>query len=169
METPCAVTEMKYCPGVPILAPNGLRTHICQVPRKAAIRNAPNATQKCARQSRSTLRTGDSPVPIRLELVFRHDLHVGPHVAVAEPAILMTRHEQVSGLGEFGVHLCDKAGHYHGVHVGPGDEETVNDVWCGEAQYDAAPARNRNATGNEHELRGDDPHSDAAVRRDRRS
>src|SRR5262245_5180419 len=158
METPCAVTEMKYCPGVPILAPNGLRTHICQVPRKAAIRNAPNATQKCARQSRSTLRTGDPPVPIRLELVFRHDLHVRPHVAVAEPAILVTGHEQVTALGEFGVHLRDKAGYHHRVHIGPGDEHAVDDVGCCEAQGDTPSSWNRNAMWNEHELRGDDPH-----------
>src|SRR5437870_86120 len=103
METPCAVTDMKYCPGVPIPAPNGLRTHICQVPRKAAARNAANATQKCARQSRSTLRTGDPPVSIRLEFAFRYDLNGGPHLAVAQTAILMTGHEQVSGAGERGV------------------------------------------------------------------
>src|SRR4051794_8188408 len=94
IDTPCAVTERKYCPGVPTFAPNGLRTHICQVPSSAAARNAANATQKCARQSRSTLRTGDPPVPIRLELIVRHDLNVGPHLAVAQTAILMTGHEQ---------------------------------------------------------------------------
>src|SRR4029453_13097772 len=101
---------MKYCPGVPTAAPKGLRTHICQVPRKAAARNAANATQKCARQSRSTLRTGDPPVPIGLEFIVRHDLNGGPHLAVAESAILMTGHEQVAGAGERGVDLGDEAG-----------------------------------------------------------
>src|SRR5215470_20015413 len=154
METPCAVTEMKYCPGVPILAPNGLRTHICQVPRKAAIRNAPNATQKCARQSRSMLRTGYPPVPIRFEFTFRHYLNGGPHVAVAQTAILMTGHEQVRGLGEFGVHLRDKAGDYHGIHIGPGNEQTVDHVRCREAQGHAPSPRDSDAMRNEHELRG---------------
>src|SRR5262245_28731411 len=164
---PCAVTEMKYCPGVPTLAPNGLRTHICQVPRKAAIRNAPNATQKCARQSRSTLRTGYPPLPIRLEFAFRHHLNGGPHIAVAQTAILMTGHEQVCGLGEFGVHLSDKAGHHHGIHIGPGDEDAVDDVWSREAQGDAPSMWNRDTVRNEHELRGNDPYGDTAVRRDR--
>src|SRR5262245_30549808 len=149
-----------------MLAPNGLRTHICQVPRKAANRNAPNATQKCARQSRSTLRTGDPSIPVRLELAFWHDLHVRPHVAVAETAILVTWHQQVTALGELGVHLSDKPGHHHRVDIRAGDEEAVDDVRCCEAQGDAAAAWNGNATRNEHELRGDDPHGDAAVRRD---
>src|SRR6516165_6994656 len=109
---------MKYCPGVPTLAPNGLRTHICQVPRTAAIKNAANATQKCARQSRSTLRTGDPPVSIRLELAFWDDLNGGPHLAVAQTAKFMTRHEQVACTREFGVHLGDKSRHDHGVHIG---------------------------------------------------
>src|SRR6516162_2166321 len=100
---------MKYCPGVPMSAPNGLRTHICQVPRKAAARKAVNATQKCARQSRSTLRTGHPPVPIRLELVFRHDLNCRPHLAVTQPAILVAGHQQVAGMGELRVYLRDKA------------------------------------------------------------
>src|ERR1700746_524376 len=164
IETPCAVTEMKYCPGVPMWAPNGLRTHICQVPRKAAIRNAPNATQKCVRQSRSTLRTGDPPVPIRLEFAFRHDLNVGPHVAVAQTAILMTGHEQVSGLGEFGVHLRDKAGHYHRIHIDPGNEESVDDVRCREAQGDAPSSWDRDAMRNEHELGGNAPYGEPTVR-----
>src|SRR5262249_11513671 len=160
---------MKYCPGVPTLAPSGLRTHICQVPSKAATRKAANDTQKCARQSRSTLRTGDPPVPIRFEFIVRHDLNRGPHLAVAGAAILMTVHEQISGTRECGVHLGDKAGHDHGVHIGPGDQQTVNDVGRREAERDGAPARNRDAMRNEHELRGDGPHRDAAVRSDRGS
>src|SRR5262245_44999652 len=107
---------MKYCPGVPTWAPSGLRTHICQAPRMAAARNAANATQKCARQSRSTLRTGHPPVPIRFEFVLRYDLNRRPHLAVAETAILVTGHEQIAGTGEFGVHLGDEARHHHGVH-----------------------------------------------------
>src|SRR5215831_5860232 len=134
MDTPCAVTDRKYWPGVPIFAPSGLRTHICQVPSSAATRNAANATQKCARQSRSTLRTGNSPIPIRLEFVVRQELNGGPHLAVAQAAILMAGHQQVSGAGERGVHLGDEAGHHHGVHVGPGDEQAVNDIGCREAQ-----------------------------------
>ena len=53
------------------MAPSGLRTHICHVPRTHAAEKAAKATQKCARQSRSAFRTGNSPVRIRLELVFR--------------------------------------------------------------------------------------------------
>jgi hypothetical protein len=40
----------------------------------------------------------------------------------------MTRHQQVSAAGEFGVHLGDEAGHHHGVHVGAGDQQAVDDV-----------------------------------------
>src|SRR5262252_5316921 len=105
MDTPCAVTDRKYWPGVPIFAPSGLRTHICQVPRTAATRNAANATQKCARQSRSTLRTGDPPVRTRLERVLCHHLNGRPHLAVAEAAKFVTGHQQVAGACEFGVHL----------------------------------------------------------------
>ena len=119
---------MKYCPGVPTLAPHGLRTHICQAPRKQATRNAANATQKWARQSRSTLRTGNPPVRARLELIVWHHLNGGPHLAVAQTAILVTGHQQIFATGEFGVHLCDEARHHHGVHIGPGDQKTVNDV-----------------------------------------
>src|SRR5215470_7429857 len=129
METPCAVTDRKYCPGVPTFAPKGLRTHICQVPRTAAARNAANATQKCARQSRSMLRTGDPPVPIRLEFAFWHDSNGGPHLAVAQTAILMTGHKQVAAMRELGVNLGDKARHDHGVHIGPSNEDAVDDVW----------------------------------------
>src|SRR6476660_8436124 len=163
METPWAVTAMKYCPGVPMSAPSGLRTHICQVPRKQAARKAANATQKCARQSRSTLRTGHSPVSIRLEIAFRHDLNGGPHFAVAQTAILMARHEQVSGPGKRGVHLRNKAGHHHGVDVGAGNQQPMNDVGCCEPQGDRPPVRNRDAMRNEHELRGDGPHHHAAI------
>src|SRR6476659_8610277 len=113
METPCAVTDMKYCPGVPTFAPSGLRTHICQVPRRQAKRNATNATQKCARQSRSTLRTGNPPVWSRLELILAHHLHGRPHLAVAETAILMARHQKAFAASEFRVHLRDEARNHH--------------------------------------------------------
>src|ERR1041384_4987195 len=105
---------MKYCPGVPTWAPNGLRTHICQVPSAAATINAANATQKCARQSRSTLRTGNPPVLAGLELILRQDLNGGPHLAVAKAAILMTRHQEIAGAGELGVHLRDISRDHHG-------------------------------------------------------
>src|SRR4051812_38637711 len=120
--TPCAVTDMKYWPGVPTLAPQGLRTHICQVPSRQATRNAANATQKCARQSRSTLRTGNPPVRSRLELILAHDLHGGPHLAVAEAAIFMAGHQKAFATGEFGMHLGDEARNDHRIHVGSGDQ-----------------------------------------------
>src|SRR6476661_10149630 len=159
---------MKYSPGVPMLAPNGLRTHICQAPRKEAARNAANATQQCARQSLSTLRTGYSPVLARLEGALRHHLNGSPHVAMAEAAIFVTGHEQVFGASERRVHLGDEAGHHHGVHIGPGDQETMDDVRRREAQGDASSIRYGDATGNEHELRSDDAHGDGAVRPHRR-
>src|SRR5262252_3132700 len=113
MDTPCAVTDRKYWPGVPIFAPNGLRTHICQAPSSAATRNAANATQKCARQSRSTLRTGNPPIAIRLERGFRQDLHGRPHLAVTESTIFVARHQEISAAGELRVHLRDKARYHH--------------------------------------------------------
>src|SRR5262245_44181046 len=118
MDTPCAVTDRKYWPGVPIFAPSGLRTHICQAPSSAATRNAANATQKCARQSRSTLRTGNPPIAIRPERTFRQDLDRRPHLAVAESTIFMTRHQQIAAARELCVHLRYKAWHHHRVHVG---------------------------------------------------
>src|SRR3954451_6570312 len=96
---------MKYWPGVPIWAPSGLRTHICHVPSTAANTKAPKATHKCARQRRSALRTGGPPVRPGFELILGHHLDVGIHLAVAEAAILVTRHQQIPGAGENGVHL----------------------------------------------------------------
>ena len=78
----------------------------------------------------------------------------------------MTGHEQVPGAGEFGVHLGDEARYHHGVHIGPSDQKTVNDIGRGEAESDGASPWNRDATRNKHELRSDDPHRDAAVRSD---
>src|SRR5438045_8218338 len=94
--TPCAVTDMKYCPGVPTCAPNGLRTHICQVPSTAAARKAANATHECARQSLSAFRTGNSPVRIGLELVLRHYLHGRPHFAMTESAMCSAWHQKIT-------------------------------------------------------------------------
>ena len=31
-------------------------------------------------------------------------------------------------MGELRVHLCDKAGHHHSVHIGPRDQDAVDDV-----------------------------------------
>src|SRR5215510_3553327 len=100
---------MKYWPGVPTFAPRGLRTHICQVPITAANRKAPNATQKCARQSRSALRTGNPPVRARLELLIGKHLHGRPHLAMAESAILMAGHQELARLCKLGMHLRDEA------------------------------------------------------------
>src|SRR6185436_17617529 len=99
---------MKYWLGVPTFAPKGLRTHICQVPITQAKRNAPNATQKCARHSRSTLRTGNPPVRPRLELIVGKHLHRRPHLAVAQSAVFVTGHQEIAGARELGMHLCDK-------------------------------------------------------------
>src|SRR5215211_6189400 len=143
--TPCAVTDMKYCPGVPTCAPSGLRTHICQVPRTQATTKAPKATQKCARQSRSTLRTESPPILIRLELVFGQHLHGRPHFAVAETAILMTWHQQIAGAGELRMHLGDKARHDHRIHVCAGDQQTVDHVRRRKPQRHAPSLRHRDA------------------------
>src|SRR5438045_6203685 len=115
--TPCAVTDMKYWPGGPTLAPHGLRTHICQVPNRQATRNAANATQKCARQSRSTLRTGNPPIAIRLKRAFRQNLDRRPHFAVTNPAAFMAWHQQIAAAAELRVHFVAKAGHHHRVQV----------------------------------------------------
>src|SRR5436190_23280850 len=128
MATPCAVTERKYWPGVPISAPSGLRTHICQAPSSEATRNAANATQKCAKQSRSTLRTGDPPIAIRLERALRQNLDRRPHLAVTESAIFVARHQQITAARELRVHLGDKARHHHRVYVGAGDQDSMDDI-----------------------------------------
>src|SRR6185503_16924566 len=107
IETPCAVTDMKYCPGVPTVAPNGLRTHICQVPIRQANRKAPKATQKCERQSRSTLRTGNPPIGSWLELIIGQHLHGRPHLTVANAAKFVAWHQEIAGARKLGVHLSD--------------------------------------------------------------
>src|SRR4029078_10708643 len=106
---------MKYCPGVPMCAPSGLRTHICQVPSAAATRKAANATQKWARHNRSAFRTGNPPVRFWYEVGLRHHLHGRVHLAVAKAAVLVTRHEQIASPRELGMHLSDKSGNDHGV------------------------------------------------------
>ena len=60
-----------------------LASHICQTPITLANRKAPNATQKCARQSRSTFRTGNPPVGVWLELIVGQHLYRRPHFAVS--------------------------------------------------------------------------------------
>src|SRR3954471_4242045 len=147
--TPCAVTDMKYCPGVPTFAPSGLRTHICQVPRTEATKKAAKATQKCARHNRSALRTGSPPALIWLELILRRHLHGRPHFAVTKPAIFMARHEKIAGAGKLGMNLGNEARHHHRIHIGTGDQDAVNDVRRGQPKRHATPLRNRNAVRNE--------------------
>src|SRR3712207_8358563 len=55
-----------------------------------------------------------------------------PHLAVAEAAIFVARHQEVAGLGEDRVHLADVARHDHGVDVGARDQDAVDDVGAGE-------------------------------------
>src|SRR5829696_4635987 len=105
MATPCVVTDMKYSSGLPTCAPSGLRTHICQTPRMQAARNAANESQKWARQRRSALRTGNPPLGVRLHLAFQDHLDGRPHLTMAEPAILVARHQKIPRPCEFGVHL----------------------------------------------------------------
>src|SRR5947208_359802 len=106
---------MKYWPGVPTFAPSGLRTHICQAPSTAAAPKAAKATEKCARQSRSTLRTENPPLRIGLEIVLRKHLDGRRHLAVAEPAIFVARHQQIARTGKLGVNLGDIARDDHRV------------------------------------------------------
>src|SRR6185437_16020165 len=155
MDTPWAVTDMKYSPGVPILAPRGLRTHICHAPSTHANRKAPNATQKCARQSRSALRTGNSPIRARFELIGRQHLDSRPHLAVALAAKLVARHEQIARARKLSVNLRDKSRHDHGVDVRPRDQKTMEDIRRGESQRDTPVGQDRNALWDEHELGGD--------------
>jgi hypothetical protein len=81
----------------------------------------------------------------------------------------MAGHQQVAGVREFGVHLRDEAGHDHGVHVGPRDQDSMDDVRRSQAQRDAAALRHRDAPRHEHELRRDDSYGDAATCIHRRS
>src|SRR5262245_56986869 len=111
---------MKYWPGVPTFAPSGLRTHICQVPITQANRKAPNATQKWARQSRSTLRTGNPPIRARLKPIAGQHLNGGPHLAVSEPTIFVAGHQEIARARELGMDLRDEAWDYHGVYIGAG-------------------------------------------------
>src|SRR4030095_8305407 len=163
IDTPCAVTDMKYSLGVPILAPSGLRTHICHAPSTHANRKAPNPTQRCARQSRSTLRTGDPPIRTWFELISRQHLDGRPHLAVALAAKLVAGHKQIARARELGVYLRDKPRHDHGVDIRPRDQKTVDNIRRGESQRDAPIGRDRNALRDEHELRGDGADDDGIV------
>src|SRR4029078_3649524 len=162
MDTPWAVTDMKYSPGVPILAPRGLRTHICHAPSTHANRKAPNATQKCARQSRSALRTGNSPIRAGFELIGRQHLDSRPHLAVALAAKLVARHEQIARARKLSVNLRDKSRHDHGVDVRPRDPKTLEDIRGGESQRHAPVSRNRDTLRDKHELGSDSPNNDGA-------
>src|SRR5215471_12491263 len=128
MATPCAVTDMKYSPGVPTFAPSGLRTHICQTPSTAAAPKAAKATVKCARQSRSTLRTGNPPVGVGLEIAWSKHLDGRRHLAVTKPAIFVAGHQQIAGTGKLRMNLRHVAGHNHRVDVRASDQEAMNNV-----------------------------------------
>src|SRR5690349_2953412 len=125
---------MKYWPGVPTFAPSGLLTHICQVPKMQAKKKAPKATQRWARQSLSTLRTGHLPVAVGFEFVRRQDLHGRKHFTVTEAAILMTRHQEIATPSELGMHLRDESRHDHRIDIGAGDQDSMNDIGGGKSQ-----------------------------------
>src|SRR4029077_4071180 len=63
-----------------------------------------------------------------------HNTYRRPHFTMAETAILVTRHQQVAGLGENGVNLTDVTRNHHRVHVGTSDEDAVNYVRRRETQ-----------------------------------
>src|SRR2546421_3715287 len=154
---------MKYWPGVPTCAPNGLRTHICHVPSAAATAKAAKATHKCARQKRSVLRTSRPPIRARFKLVLRNYLNDTVHFAVPQPAIFVTRHEEIARPREHRMHLGDISRHDHGVHVRAGDQDAVDNVGACHPKGYSPPLGHLNAPGNEHELRRDDTCSDTAV------
>src|SRR5262249_15642142 len=127
---------MKYWPGVPVCAPRGLRTHICQLPSMHATANAENATQKCARHRRSAFRTGHPPLAVRLKFVFCEHLYGRPHLAVTQAAVFMARHQKVARAFEFRMDLRDKPGHNHRVDVRSRYEKAVDYIRASEAQSD---------------------------------
>src|SRR4029077_4888989 len=71
---------------------------------------------------------------------------------MTESAILVTRHQQVAGLGENGVNLTDVIRNHHRIHVGTGDEDAVNYVWRRETQSHRTVCRHDNASRLEGEL-----------------
>src|SRR3954467_3884598 len=125
IETPCAVTEVKYVSAVRNGAGRGLLAHICQTPNTAAMAKAAKATQRWASVRRLACVTGRPPVGAGVELALGHDPHGREHLAVAEAAELVTGHEEVAGLGEHGVDLADIARHHHAVHVRARDQDAV--------------------------------------------
>ena len=90
-------------------------------------------------------------------------MNIGPHFAVAKPAILVTRHQQFAGARKFGVYLRHIARHDHRVHIGPGDQDAVNHVGRGQPQGYRPSLRKRDAMRGEHELRCNDPRRHGAV------
>src|SRR5260370_4900443 len=71
---------------------------------------------------------------------------------MAETAILVTRHQQVAGLGENGVNLTDVTGHHHRIHVGTSDEDAMNYVRRRETQSHQTVCRYDKALRLEGEL-----------------
>src|SRR3954470_22087427 len=134
IETPCAVTDVKYVSAVRKGAGSGLRAHICQTPSTAATAKAAKANHICARVRRLAYVTGRPPVGAGLELGFGHDLHGRPHLAVPEAAIFVAGHQEVAGPGEDRVHLADVARDDHRVDVRAGDQDAVDHVGGGKAQ-----------------------------------
>src|SRR6267142_2766517 len=149
MAVPCAVTELKYVEDVTKGAGSGLRAHICHTPRTKAAANAMNASQRWAKVSDLACVTSNPALGIRLELNGGDDAHRGRHLAVAQAAILVARHEEVAGTREHGVHLADEAWNDHRIHVRPGDEDAVDHVGGGEAQRHAPVRRQDDAARQE--------------------
>src|SRR5262249_57780459 len=154
---------MKYWPGVPTCAPNGLRTHICHVPSAAATAKAAKAIHKCARQRRSAFRTDRPPNRVGFKIVLRNYLDDSVHLAVPQPAILVTRHKEIAGSRKYGIYLCHVSGDDHSIYIGPGNQNAMNNVRARHPERYLPSFGNLNATGDKHELRGDNTCSDAAV------
>src|SRR3954466_13695407 len=95
IDVPWAVTDAKYVSGFEYGACSGLRTHICQAPSAAAAANTTNAIHRCARISRLLRGTAHPPLAIRLELIGWHDLDASQHLAMAQPAELVARHQEI--------------------------------------------------------------------------
>src|SRR3954447_21753458 len=169
MQTPCAVTEVKYASAVREGAGRGLLAHICHTPRTAATAKAAKATQRWARVRDLACVTGRSPIGARLELTLRDDPHRGPHLAVSEATELMTGHQQIARLGEHRMDLADIARDDHRVDVGPRDQDAVDHIRSRKPQGNGAVCGHDQALRLKGELRCDDASCDLIARLDARA
>jgi hypothetical protein len=82
---------------------------------------------------------------------------------MAIAAEFVARHVVDAGAAEGGANFGDEAGNHHGVHVGRGKQEAVDDIGAAEAEFHRRIDGNPRTIRNESVLFGDQSHRDRSV------